>query len=135
MRPLWGIRKSTKQNSMNIENQVMFIPFVTGPIFMLFGLVLLKLPPKKINWLYGYRTPRAMKSQERWDFAQRYAAKEMIKLGSFLLLTASAGLIYKPEANISNIVGLGLVIMVIVTLIVRVENAIKNRFDKLKREQ
>jgi uncharacterized membrane protein len=120
---------------MNIENQVMFIPLVTGPIFMLTGLILLKFPPKKINWFYGYRTPRSMKNQERWDFAQSYSAKEMIKLGGLLLLSSSAGLIYQPKPNISTIVGLGLMIIVAVILIVRVENAIKNRFDKIKGEQ
>ena len=122
-------------NSMIIENQVMFIPLVMGALFMLTGLILLNFPPKKINWLYGYRTPRSMKNQETWNFAQSYSAKEMIRLGGLLLLVSGAGLFYQPKANNSTVVGLGLMIIVAVILIIRVEIAIKNRFDKKKRAQ
>jgi len=115
---------------MNLENQLLLIPLLTGSIFTLAGLILIKFPPKKINWLYGYRTPRSMKNQESWDFAQSYSAKEMVKLGGLLLLSSILGLIYQPKQHISTIVGLVLIITVAVVLFVRVEKAIKNRFHK-----
>jgi uncharacterized membrane protein len=115
---------------VNIENQLLFIPLVTGSIFTLAGLILIKFPPKKINWLYGYRTPQSMKNQEKWDFAQSYSAKEMIKLGGRLLLSSTPGLFYHPKQNISTLVGIGLMTIVVVILFVRVVKAIKNRFDK-----
>jgi uncharacterized membrane protein len=116
--------------TMNLENQLLLIPLLTGSIFTLAGLILIKFPPKKINWLYGYRTPRSMKNQESWDFAQSYSAKEMVKLGGLLLLSSILGLIYQPKQHISTIVGLVLIITVAVVLFVRVEKAIKNRFHK-----
>ena len=46
-------------------------------------------PPKKINGLYGYRTTRSRKSQEAWDFAQRYSAKLMTMFGLAALVLAA----------------------------------------------
>jgi len=71
-----------------------------------------------------------MKSQERWDFAQRYAAKEIIKVGGFLLLTATIGLVYKPNENVSAAIVSVIIITATIVLFVRVENAIKKRFSK-----
>ncbi|MCB0494117.1 MAG: SdpI family protein [Cyclobacteriaceae bacterium] len=70
-----------------------------------------------------------MKSQERWDFAQCYAAKEIIKVGGFILLTASIGLVYQPNESVSTIIVSVIVITAIITLMVRVENAIKKHFS------
>lgn len=37
-------------------------------------------PPKKINYLYGYRTKRSMQSQDTWNESNTYAANAMILL-------------------------------------------------------
>lgn len=115
---------------MNDVNQLILIPLITGSIFMFGGLIMLVFPPKKINWLYGYRTTSSMKNQERWDFAQRYSAKETIKVGGLLLLTSSIGLVYQPNENTSTIIVSIMIIAATIALLVRVENAIKNRFSK-----
>jgi hypothetical protein len=39
---------------------------------MVVGIVFWTYPPKKINEFYGYRTTRSRKSQEAWDFAQKW---------------------------------------------------------------
>ena len=41
-----------------------------------------KFPAKKRNMLYGYRTTSSMKSQESWDVAQAYGARESMRLGA-----------------------------------------------------
>jgi len=69
-----------------------------------------------------------MKSKERWDFAQLYSSKEMIKLGLLLALSGVLGLIVTPKPEIGMIIGLGLMILVVIALIVRVEKAIKKKF-------
>ena len=58
-------------------------------IFLVVGVVFWMYPPKKINEFYGYRTTRSRKSQEAWDFAQRYSAKLMTVLGLVALAVAS----------------------------------------------
>lgn len=113
-----------------IENQLFFIPMLTGSIFVIAGFVMLKFPPKKINGLYGYRTKSSMKNQERWDFAQNYSAKEMMKLGFVLALTGLFGFLFEPQEMVGMIIGLGLMILMVILLIVRVESAIKKKFEE-----
>lgn len=89
---------------------------------------MLKFPPKKINGFYGYRTFGSMKNQERWDFAQIYSSKEMIKVGLLLTLVCLIGLIYHPNEKTGVIIGLGFLFVMIIALLIRVESAIKNKF-------
>lgn len=96
---------------------------------MLAGLVMLKFPPSKINFIYGYRTPRSMKSQERWDFAQRYAARELLRIGGLTMVLAAVGFFFKPQSATGAAVAIALPALFAIVLIVRVERAIKKRFD------
>lgn len=115
---------------MNLNNPLFIIPATTGPLFMIFGIIIFKFPPRTINALYGYRTSNSMKSQERWDFAQFYSAKEMIKLGAALALTSFTNLFYNPPDLIGTAVGLGLLFTLVITLVVKTERALTNRFGK-----
>lgn len=42
-----------------------------------------KYYPKQINDFVGYRTPRSMRSQEAWDFANRYSSDLMLRCAVF----------------------------------------------------
>ena len=45
------------------------------PVLMIgIGKLWKKNPPQTINWAYGYRTKRAMRSKETWEFAHKYVA-------------------------------------------------------------
>ncbi len=111
-----------------MDNSFLIIPIFTGPIIIIAGFVLLLFPPKKINGLYGYRTSSAMKSQTHWNFAQNYAAKEMIKIGIFLALTSLVGLFINGSKHLEMYTGLGLMVTAIIVLLIRVESKIKNKF-------
>lgn len=69
-----------------------------------------------------------MKSQERWDFAQNYSAKEMIKFGYIFLVVSVFGLIFHLDEMITMIVVLSILIMGVLVLFLRVERAIKLKF-------
>lgn len=116
---------------MTTGNPLLFIPISSGLIFIIAGIILLKFPPKKINRFYGYRTSSSMKNQERWDFAQIYSSKEMIKVGFLLTLVGLIGLIYHPNEKTGMILGLGFLIIIIIALLIRVESAIKNKFNEI----
>jgi uncharacterized membrane protein len=111
-------------------DQLLLIPSITGPIFMVMGMIMKKFPPRQINGFYGYRTSSSMKSQDRWDFAQAYSANEMITLGFILLLTSPAGLALNLSEVSEIALGLGLMIMIVVLLIVRTEKAIQRKFGR-----
>lgn len=89
---------------------------------------MLKFPPKEINHLYGYRTKSSMKNKERWKFAQRYSAYEMIRLGLVLTIIGVLGIFVPLPDMMSMIIGLTLMILTFVLLFFRVEKAIKERF-------
>jgi uncharacterized membrane protein len=52
------------------------------------ALVFKVFPPKKINYLYGYRTSSSMKNIENWHVANQYASTIMlISMLSLLLVS------------------------------------------------
>ena len=68
---------------------MVYTSYICPLIFLVVGIVFWMCPPKKINGLYGYRTTRSRKSQEAWDFAQRYSAKLMTMFGLAALVLAA----------------------------------------------
>jgi uncharacterized membrane protein len=110
--------------------QLLLIPVLTGPIFMVMAIIMKKFPPRQINGIYGYRTSSSMKSQDRWDFSQIYSANEMIKLGFLLLLTSLLGLVLNLNEVSEIALGLVLMIIMVVLLVVRTEKAIQRKFGK-----
>ena len=111
-----------------LENPLFNICFFVGLIFVFAGSLMYRFPPKNINYLYGYRTISSMKNQERWDFAQQFSAKEMMKLGAFLTFTSLLAVITNFEESVNLIIGLSLMFLIVVILFLRVENAIKTKF-------
>ncbi|OWR14984.1 hypothetical protein CDW55_00650 [Chryseobacterium sp. VAUSW3] len=117
----------------NIMNQLFDDPFfnitaLVGGVFVVAGFIMLKFPPKKINYLYGYRTSASMKNQDQWDFAQSYAAKEMMLTGIVLATSGLLTLITDFATSVKLLVGLAMVGLAVIVLLVRVEKAIKKRF-------
>ena len=110
---------------MTSQGPFFFIPVFTGLIFIVAGVLFYKFPPKKINGFYGYRTTRAMKNQESWDFAQFYSSKQMMLIGLLLTLIGFIGLIYKPNEMVGVILGCGIVIAMVIGLFVKVERKLK----------
>jgi uncharacterized membrane protein len=66
------------------------MPFIILFTFLLAGLVLYLFPPKKINGIYGYRTPRSMKNQANWDYAQKIGGKYMMLFGVVIFITQTS---------------------------------------------
>lgn len=76
--------------------------YICPLIFTVVGVVFWMYPPKKINEFYGYRTTRSRKSQEAWDFAQRYSAKLMTILGLAALIVAAASHLFLNSLCINS---------------------------------
>jgi uncharacterized membrane protein len=54
--------------------------------FLAYFFILYLFPPKKPNNFYGYQLGSAKKSLEHWKLANKYAAKYLLCLYSFLVL-------------------------------------------------
>lgn len=110
-----------------VEN-LLFMPLLTGIIFMVTAAIVYRFPPKKINYLYGYRTSASMKSQESWDFAQRYSSIKMFQAGTAMLFMSLFGLVLPFDENTNFIIGIFLMLPTCVFLFLTTERALKKKF-------
>lgn len=62
--------------SLSAETSISLLLLGVSLIYFLFS-------PKKINYFYGYRTPRSMKTEVGWKVANKMAPKMMIALSIF----------------------------------------------------
>lgn len=113
---------------MKWTENVLQMPLLCGGIFILTGLILYCFPPKKINGLYGYRTSGSMKSQERWDFSQKYSAIELSKSGLILLFLAFLPVVVPIEKSTEKVVSIAMILALVFILIYRTEKALNKKF-------
>lgn len=77
-------------------NKLLFAHLALGPLMLLFASLFFFFPPKKVNYLYGYRTFRSMKSQEAWNFANRFSAKYLLGVSLITCLMQAFALTFFP---------------------------------------
>ncbi len=110
------------------ENTFLLLTITTGLPFIIVALITMQFPPKKINHLYGYRTKASMKTQDHWDFAQKYSSKQLLFCGLFLSiagLISTVITIEKPASIYSSII---LIVLTLVILFYNTETQLKKRF-------
>lgn len=113
-----------------LNERLAIVPFLTGIVFTITSLITLLFPPKKINGMYGYRTPSSMKNQQAWEFSQRYSSIRMLLGGVFLLIISVLVFLMNFPEPYPTIIGIALLIMVSIYMFVSTENAIKRNFPK-----
>ncbi|MCR9286026.1 MAG: SdpI family protein [Bacteroidetes bacterium] len=106
-----------------------FVHLIIGPLIILVGYLLKKYPPKKINYIYGYRTPMSMKNENTWKEGNEYSMEMMVKMGVLttifqVLMHVFFGL--ETSIMLSSIfLVVGLLLTVILT-----EIHLRKKFDK-----
>jgi uncharacterized membrane protein len=113
----------------NFDSGIFVISGSSGLLFILAAVLLIVIPPRKINALYGYRTKRSMKSQEAWDFAQLYSAKKMIFWGIILIAFSLIGLLFSLNETAEFLVGLLAMSAGIGIPIYQTEKELKRKFS------
>lgn len=111
-----------------LPNTINPLTLLVGVIFVIAAVVVYIFPPKKINNFYGYRTASSMKSQEAWDFSQRYSAVFMFWIGLVLLGSSLINLLLPMSQNADVILGSVLIVVGCVFLIWSTEKNIKKKF-------
>ncbi|NQX77480.1 SdpI family protein [Gilvibacter sp.] len=87
-----------------------------------------KYPPKKINSFYGYRTPKSMKTQATWDFANQYSSLLMMQITLYSFVLPFLCYLFFPHLNILiTLTGHSLLLLLI---LVFTERELKARFDQ-----
>ena len=106
------------------------------PVLMIIlGKVFIKNPPKTINRIYGYRTPRSKKNQDTWNFAHLYCGKLWWKIGWVMLPLSVIGMLPAIEKNDTIVGEVGTVVIIaeciaLCMTIFFVERALAKKFDK-----
>ena len=115
----------------------MFIMLLLIPAVMVgFGAYFMRRAPKKINYVFGYRTAMSMKNEDTWKFAHKLIGKIWLVCGTLLLV---GGVVFffvfasgKDEnaASIASLVILGVQLLVLMCSIIPTEIALKKNFDE-----
>ena len=104
-------------------------------VMILFGTMFMKSAPKKINYIFGYRTDMSVKNRVTWEFAHKFFGKLWFRLGFVLIPVTVIPLLY-VIGKTENIVGtVGLIVSFINTVVLIVpifftEKALNKAFDK-----
>jgi len=104
-------------------------------VMILFGAMFMKSAPKKINYIFGYRTELSMKNRDTWEFAHKHIGKLWFRLG-FLLIPITVIPMLFVIGNSENVVAtVGLIVSFLntVALIIPIfftEKALNKTFDK-----
>ena len=111
-----------------IFSHMMIPSLISGISFTFIGAFMYAAPPGEINGLVGYRTSSSMKSQERWDFAQKYSAKLMQYIGGFMFIISALAYFIPVDTDSKQIAGIIVLVASAVVLITLTELAIRKRF-------
>jgi uncharacterized membrane protein len=110
-----------------IEN-VLYLPFLTGAIFMIAAAITHLFPPKSINYLYGYRTSASMKTQKRWDFAQQYSTLKMFQAGVVIFAASFVGLAFPNNDGVQLGIGFPVILCSCIFMFFTTERALRKKF-------
>lgn len=104
------------------------------PLIMLgFGTLMKFRPPRKINWVFGYRTALSMRNQATWDFAHRHCGGVWRRVGAALLPPSLVLFLLMAHFGQAEMGTVALVLLQLGCLIGSVfptEAALRKNFDK-----
>ena len=104
-------------------------------IMLLFGAIFMKSAPKRINYLFGYRTDMSMKNRDTWVFAHKYIGKLWFRWGFLLIPTTVIPMLFVIGKTENTVGTVGLIVGFINTIVLIVpifftEKALNKAFDK-----
>lgn len=95
---------------------------------LLMGWLTKYRPPKEINWLYGYRTARSMRSPAAWQEANAHFARYFWRL-SWLLPVVAVSLLLLIGGPPAVLTFLGVVVAGALVGLIRTERHLQRLFD------
>ncbi|MEE1898128.1 SdpI family protein [Flavobacterium rakeshii] len=115
---------------INWDSQSLLVLGMSGLVFILVGAIMYIFPPKKINHFYGYRTPRSMASQERWDFSQKYSSVLLIISGVVLVPLGVIISLLSISHKTDVLLSIPLLLLSVLLFFIKTERELKKRFGK-----
>jgi uncharacterized membrane protein len=107
-------------------NDALLYVFTTNGLLFLISVLFWKFPPKKINSIYGYKTPKAMQNQQIWDFANITFNKSLLIYAGISFLAGLAFVTFlKAELTWQP---MAFVFLTIIVSIVKTEKKLTEKF-------
>jgi len=97
--------------------------FLLITIFLIAGFleIILAIPlvkeKVKRNWIYGFRTPKTLSSDEIWYKANKHTGKDLIVAGLVLVIGSLFLLILSPYLTVVDITWIGLILIILPLII------------------
>ena len=113
----------------------MFVVAILCPMLMIvMGLLFRNAAPKKINYIFGYRSTMSMKNRDTWEFAHRYIGRLSLFLGLLLLVPSAVPMLFLIGRSEELIATVSLIIAVVglavlFASIFQTERALKKTYD------
>jgi len=119
---------------MGLWGIILIVVLVMSSVMIAFGLFFSIAGPKKINFIFGYRTPMSMKNPDTWQFGNSFAGRYMWITGVILLIGSLAALLPTMNAADTVIRTVGIIIIIvhaimIIGTIALTEAALRRNFD------
>ena len=114
---------------------MLIITLLFPAIMIFFGLYFKKRTPREINYLFGYRTSRSMKTKETWEFAHKLLGRIWFTAGLVLLPINIVPMLLVLGEGKDFIGNVGVVlctvgVITIISTIIPIEIALKHNFNK-----
>jgi len=113
---------------------ILIVVLVMSATMIGFGLYFAVAGPRKINFVFGYRSPMSMKNLDTWKFGNIYAGKYMWRTGCILLAGSLAALFALKSSDEAVIRTVGIVIIIVHAVMIfgtifLTETALRKNFD------
>ncbi len=108
----------------------LFPYMMVGLVYAVSGLLMKEYPAKKRNYLWGYATCSSMKSQDRWDFAQKFSPQLFINYGVGLLALGLIENYLGAWISTDRVFRIAASALLTLLPIIQTELELKKRFDK-----
>ena len=120
---------------MGLWGIILLVVCVMSATMIGFGLLFNFSCPKKINFIFGYRSPMSMKNIDTWRFGNAYAGRCMWCTGIVLLIGSLATLfpVINSDETVVRTVGIIIIIahaVMILGSMISTEIALRRRFDR-----
>ncbi len=106
-------------------NSYYYVLSVNGLLF-LFSVLFYFFPPKKINSFYGYRTPKSMKNETIWHFANGFFSKQFLIYASISFVAAMLFAFLSKKLSWQP---MGIMLLSLAVSIIKTEQEINRNFD------
>lgn len=107
-------------------NPYYYVLSINGLLF-LFSVIFYFFPPKKINFIYGYRTNKTMKNDTIWKFANTYFTKQFL---IYAAISFAAALILASILKRVSWQPMAIMLFSLGAAIIKTEQEINKNFDE-----